>query len=103
MPYCNNYEKIVKEFKSCNLLIAMRYHASLIALKENVPVIHVIYDIHSHYINKMNYLLDKYDAKVNSILLSKYNGTEFLNVLKNTQKIKEYEISTNFDEIFQII
>jgi len=103
LPYCNNYEKIVKEFKSCNLLVAMRYHASLIALKENVPAVHVIYDIHGHYKNKMNYLLDKYDAKVNSISLSKYDGTNFLNVLKNLQEINEYEISTNFDEIFQVI
>lgn len=103
LNYADSYDKIVEYFKLCDMIVAMRYHASLLALKEDIPVIHVIYDTHSHYINKMNELLDNYDAKTNSISLVKYNGDDFFQILKKYHNTKKYDATTNFNMLFESI
>lgn len=102
-PYVNTYNEIVQNFKYCDIIVAMRYHASLIALKEQIPAVHVIYDVHNHYINKMDDLLNKYDAKCNSILLSQYDGDRYFDILKNCKKNKKYIATTNYEDIFKDI
>lgn len=102
-PYVNTYNEIVQNFKGCNMIVAMRYHASLIALKEQIPAVHVVYDVHNHYINKMEDLLNKYAAKCNSIPLSEYDGDKYLNILENCKENKKYVATTNFEDIFRDI
>lgn len=56
LPYFQQYEDVMETFTQCNLIINMRYHSSLLSLKTGIPSIHIVYDIHPHYENKMNYL-----------------------------------------------
>lgn len=66
--YYQQYEDIMNIFNSCNLIINMRYHSTLLCLKAGIPAINIIYDIHSHYINKMSFLRETYS--INNLFLS---------------------------------
>ena len=61
VPYSQQYEDIMEIFHSCNMIINMRYHSTLLCLKTGIPAINIIYDIHPHYENKMNYLMETYN------------------------------------------
>lgn len=61
LPYFQEYEDIMDAFSKCNLIINMRYHSSLLSLKTGIPSLHIVYDIHTHYKNKMKDLEEKYN------------------------------------------
>ena len=51
---------LVELFMKCTIMICMRYHASLLCLKYGIPAVHLIYDVHRHYHNKLKYLASLY-------------------------------------------
>ena len=63
LPYYQTYNDVVNALVDCDLIISMRYHASLVAMKSGVPAISIVYDIHPHYNNKMRELADLFDEK----------------------------------------
>lgn len=93
LEYEQDYEKVMKQLSFCNILVGMRYHASLLALKSGIPSVHIIYDVHRHYKNKMNFLKEQYgypetylsfkDMKQNDIV----NSLNF--VLNNYEEINK--------------
>jgi len=60
LEYKKEYDNVMEQFNNCDLLVCMRYHASLLALKAGIPSVHIVYDVHKHYQNKMNYLKEIY-------------------------------------------
>lgn len=75
-PYFQQYEDIMNVFNSCNFIINMRYHSTLLCLKSGIPCINIIYDIHPHYENKMNYLKEIYNLP--DVFISYKNLNEFV-------------------------
>lgn len=71
IPYYQSYNDIVTAFVDCDIIISMRYHASLIAMKSGVPAVSIVYDIHPHYNNKMRELVDLFDE--NKLFISYKN------------------------------
>lgn len=63
VPYTNRIEKMVSEIASCDYVINMRYHGMLLCSLIGTPTLNVCYDIHRHYVNKINYLADLFQVK----------------------------------------
>ena len=103
LPYFQQYEDISRAFSQCNITINMRYHSSLLSLKIGIPSIHIVYDIHSHYENKMNDLKYKYalfDLFVSYLNIDKdifYKSLDY--VINNMSSINllETNISTTIE------
>lgn len=74
LPYYQKYEDVINAFTECNLIVNMRYHSSLLSLKTGIPSIHIIYDIHPHYENKMDYLKETF--VLSNLFLSYKNLTK---------------------------
>lgn len=105
VEYESDYIKISNILRSCNMLIGMRYHLSLMGLKLGIPTLHIVYDVHSHYINKMNYLLKMFDAEEYKVSLKDYIENEsdiIFKKLKELYKNRE-SISNNTKEISEKI
>jgi len=89
LNYTSNYIQLSKNFMSLRMIICMRYHSSLLALKMGIPAIHIIYDVHRHYINKMNYLKKVYNIEDYCISLKDFDNDDLLIKLNNL--LNEYE------------
>lgn len=79
LPYYNTIENIIKIFDSCNSIISMRYHATLISLARNINTISICYDKHPHYLNKITYINKEFNN----------NQLIFLSALRKDEK--EYD------------
>lgn len=77
----NNIDEIIDIFTKNDIIIGMRYHAILIACGLNIPCVSICYDIHAHYLNKINYLNNVFE---NSTILS-YTNFSDEDVIKNIQ------------------
>lgn len=69
-PYVNTFKEIADSMSKMDCIISMRYHGALLAALLDKPLLTLILDSHPHYINKMNYLCDTYDATDNSLNIS---------------------------------
>ena len=104
LPYFQAYNDIAEVFLECDLIVTMRYHASVLALKFGIPSIHIIYDFHPHYENKMNALKEKYeihDAFISCINMNKESFINSINyVTENMKKIskKEQDVSKKIEK-----
>lgn len=103
--YESDYAKISNILCSCNMLIGMRYHLSLMGLKLGIPTLHIVYDVHSHYINKMNYLLKMFDAEEYKVSLKNYIENSSDIIVEKLKKLYENResISNNTKEISERI
>jgi len=95
LQYKQTYLEVMDEFNLCDFIINMRYHSTLLCLKNGIPSLNIIYDIHPHYENKMNYLKEKYEMDecfISYNNLSKERFEEGLKyVIDNLQYIKQKE------------
>lgn len=72
---------------SCHLFINMRYHATLLSLKYNIPTISICLDTHRHYYNKIHYVHDFFN-NANLIDISQFDKGRFIATLtKEIDKI----------------
>lgn len=100
-PY--NYDDIKSLLVDVDYMISMRYHGTLLANLFGIQNINILYDVHSHYDNKMNYLYDNYHFIKNQILFSKLDKNNFLKSFetmltkKNKAINKSYYIKSNSD------
>lgn len=107
-PYCQQYENLMNIFTECNLIINMRYHSSLLSLKAGIPAIHIVYDTHPHYENKMNHLKQTYmlpnlfisfqnltKGSFDSCLYYALSNITQINLLENSISEKIQEEATN--------
>ena len=51
-----NTKEFLKTFSKADITVNMRYHGALLSMVYGIPSVNIIYDIHPHYPNKMNYL-----------------------------------------------
>lgn len=93
LQYEHEYEKIMNQINTCDILVCMRYHSSLLALKSGIPSVHIVYDIHRHYENKMNDLKSKYG----------YDNTyiSFKNLKENDVTTSLKFVLDNYNEIHE--
>ena len=89
IPYYQSYNDIVKAFVNCDIIISMRYHASLIAMKSGVPAVSIVYDVHPHYNNKMQELADLFDE--NKLFISYKNLSK-----ESLDRALEYAIENRY-------
>lgn len=54
-------EQVLEQIAECSLMINLRYHAALFALRQAVPCINIVLDTHPHYPNKMKALAELFD------------------------------------------
>lgn len=90
-PEYDNTESMLLALKSCDILVNMRYHASLLGLNSGIPTISVCYDNHPHYYNKVTYLHETFKDR-NVIYFSKYNSGDIAKLLANLE-VPEYQTS----------
>lgn len=57
----------------------MRYHGTLISNMLGVPTLNLLYDIHRHYKNKVDYLYKNYGYKNYQVNYSLVNNESFIN------------------------
>ena len=94
----------MEQFKLCNILVCMRYHSSLLALKSGIPAVHIVYDVHRHYENKMNYLKQQYGYNETYLSFKEITQDNIINslnfVLNNYEELHENykQISSKFEE-----
>ena len=87
-----NIEELEEVFSQCDVVISMRYHATLIASCLGLKTVLINYDTkHRHYFNKNSFIKQKY----NSELIECYFGDE---AEKIVHCIKEALADTNIDE-----
>lgn len=104
LNYEQEYGKLMEQFKLCNILVCMRYHSSLLALKSGIPAVHIVYDVHRHYENKMNYLKQQYGYNETYLSFKEITQDNIINslnfVLNNYEELHENykQISSKFEE-----
>lgn len=84
-PFTTNFDEILSLINENEYIVSMRYHCSLLAMVENKKLLTILYDLHQHYYNKINYLYERYVKDGNLISL---------NDIENYDKLSE--IFTNF-------
>lgn len=116
-PYTSDCFELCKQFSNCNMMVCMRYHSSLLALKMGMNCVHLVYDVHRHYSNKMKYLLEQYEAENDQMSVKKIHKEDLVSLLKNayvnhqnklglqenvTRQIEE-KAKKQIEELFSII
>ena len=79
LDYLYGFESVKKEFIKIDYMINMRYHGSLLSYLFSIPSLNIIFDVHNHYVNKMDYLINNYNFNTCTINFSLLNKNEFLN------------------------
>lgn len=110
-----NTKEFLKTFSKANITVNMRYHGTLLSMVYGIPSINIIYDIHPHYPNKMNYLAKIFKEEeyfINFTDVNNKNIKEMLlkankNQLKIHEKIIKQEkiiktkLENNYKQIFK--
>jgi len=78
-------DDMILMIKGCDIMVNMRYHASLLGLQYEKQVISICYDTHPHYFNKVNYIHEQFNNN-NIILHSKYKKDDLYNLLVKINK-----------------
>lgn len=94
LDYLCKFENIKKEFSTIDYMINMRYHGSILAYLFSIPSLNIIFDVHNHYLNKMNYLFNNYNFNTCKINFSQLNKNDFLRLLNELFN----KISVSFDQ-----
>lgn len=94
LDYLYKFENIKKEFCTIDYMINMRYHGSILAYLFSIPSLNIIFDVHNHYLNKMNYLFNNYNINTCKINFSQLNKNDFLRLLNELFN----KISVSFDQ-----
>lgn len=93
LKYEQEYEKLMEQFNLCNILVCMRYHSSLLALKSGIPSVHIVYDVHRHYKNKMNFLREQFGYNETYLSFKEITQNDIINslnfVLNNYEEMHE--------------
>lgn len=92
--YKNDISEIFKEFSSLDIVISMRYHATVISAILKIPTILVCMNDHPHYYNKMMSITDITNNKKSFIDFGTITSKNFADIIKfKLQNIKQ----TSFD------
>lgn len=78
-------DDVILMVKGCDIMINMRYHASLLGLQYDKQVISICYDKHKHYFNKVNYIHEYFNNK-NIISFLEYKNNDLYKMLDNIAK-----------------
>ena len=65
IDYANTMDEIIATYKENDIIIGLRYHAILLAYILNIPCVSICYNIHEHYIYKINNLNQLFNKKSN--------------------------------------
>ena len=89
IEFKSKFKDVIDIINNHTHIISMRYHASLIAIVENKPLLTICLSQHSHYSNKMNYIYKKY-TKSDNLIESKdvSNKTKLNNALNTLFKLE---------------
>lgn len=79
LEYTNNVDEIFNTISGLDVCISMRYHGTLISNMLGVPTLNLLYDIHRHYKNKVDYLYKNYGYKNYQVNYSLVNNESFIN------------------------
>ena len=79
LEYIGNVDEIFSTISSLDVCVSMRYHGTLISNMLGVPVLNLLYDIHRHYKNKVDYLYKNYGYKNYQVNYSLVNNESFIN------------------------
>ena len=79
LEYTNNINEIFNTISGLDVCISMRYHGTLISNSLGVPTLNLLYDIHRHYKNKIDYLYKNYGYKNYQVNYSSANSESFIN------------------------
>lgn len=91
-----NFKKLIDIVDKQKYIISMRYHGSLLALLRGKTVLSIIYDVHRHYKNKMNYIYDCYGFKKHTLNISDINDNKLDDAIKELLSSNDTNIiSTN--------
>lgn len=97
--YHQVYRDIVNDFSECGLMISMRYHASLLAMKMGIPSVNICFDVNSHYYNKMNWLIKCYGFPELHLSYSNLDEASYVSAtqyaLANAEMISERNLSVS--------
>lgn len=106
-PY--TMDDIIESFNKCDVLIAMRYHSSLIGNILGIPTISIYYETHRHYNNKIRWLAKMFDDdKIISVSEFNVDNLELLiqkaisNCKKNNKKLDKITNDSK-NELIEII
>jgi len=111
----SDVKNFLDQFKTADISVNMRYHGALLSMVYGIPSVNIIYDIHPHYPNKMNYLAkifkkEKYFinfTNVNSkniekiLLKANLNQTIIHKSLIKKEKQIKLELEKNYKQIFK--
>mgnify|MGYP004530705529 FL=1 len=87
LTYPNPIEDIFNIISKLDICISMRYHGTLIGNMLGTPTLNLLYDAHRHYINKVNYLYDKYGYNNYQVQFSKVSNEKFIDTFKTVCKM----------------
>lgn len=93
----NNIAELCDILNTCDIIISMRYHGTLISNIIQKNTICINYDSHKHYNNKNKYLFDKYLFNKNIINFSEDINQENISKIL-TNKNKTIDVSNICDE-----
>lgn len=79
LEYTNNVDEIFSTISNLDVCVSMRYHGTLISNMLGVPTLNLLYDIHRHYKNKVDYLYKNYGYKNYQVNYSLVNNESFIN------------------------
>ncbi len=97
----NNTVEFLKKISEANISINMRYHGAVLSMIYGIPSINIVYDIHPHYPNKMNYLSKLFNMEKFFINFSEINRDKTKNLL--VELIKQKNINIKMKTISQNI
>lgn len=80
--YKNDISEIFKEFSSLDIVISMRYHATVISAILKIPTILICMNEHPHYYNKLMSITDITDNKESLIDFNAITSERFADILK---------------------
>ena len=91
-----NIDELTRIYSTCNYIISMRYHATLISSLCKIKTLSINYgDEHRHYFNKIQYIKEHYTpfAEIPSVQISNKIATR--SALQEMITLSNYEVNPN--------
>ena len=86
--YSDTMDDLINVIEKCDVVISMRYHATLIAANLGINTVSLDYsDAHRHYYNKINYIKEKYRR---DLVNSSFSGSVKTMVAEVTQAVRNW-------------
>ena len=102
LEYTSDVNYVFNTISNLDVCVSMRYHGTLISNMFGIPTLNLLYDIHRHYKNKVDYLYTHYGYDNYQVNFSKVDNETFINILdklcnlpKNKLLNKQVNIEAN--------